>query len=153
MKLREIKKLITFRKKISAAIQTVDHSREIAKKRLPRSVWDFIDGGAGEEHAIKANRATLDDVIFQPKYLVDVSKPDTSLTIFGKPISNPLILSPSGLATLAHPEGKSPLLAQHIRQEQYFVLAQAREILSRRLLRSLKEDCGFSYIYGKTSRL
>ena len=106
MKLREIKKLITFRKKISAAIQTVDHSREIAKKRLPRSVWDFIDGGAGEEHAIKANRTTLDDVTFQPKYLVDVSKPDTSLTIFGKPISNPLILSPSGLATLAHPEGE-----------------------------------------------
>ena len=81
MKLREIKKLITFRKKISATIQTVDHSREIAKKRLPRSVWDFIDGGAGEEHAIKANRTTLDDVTFQPKYLVDVSKPDTSLTI------------------------------------------------------------------------
>ncbi|MBT94763.1 MAG: alpha-hydroxy-acid oxidizing enzyme [Acidimicrobiaceae bacterium] len=106
MKLREIKKLITLRNRTKKAIQTVDDSRAKAKRKIPRAVWDFIDGGAGEEHAITANRDSLNKVVFQPKYLVDVSKPDTSLTIFGKPVSNPLILSPSGLATLAHPTGE-----------------------------------------------
>jgi L-lactate dehydrogenase (cytochrome) len=94
------------RNRTKKAIQTVDDSRAKAKRKIPRAVWDFIDGGAGEEHAITANRDSLNKVVFQPKYLVDVSKPDTSLTIFGKPVSNPLILSPSGLATLAHPTGE-----------------------------------------------
>lgn len=93
MKLREIRKLIAFRNRSKEVIQTVEHSREIAKKKIPRPVWDFIDGGAGDEQAIAANRHSLNDVVFQPKYLVDVSKPDTSLTIFGKSVSNPLILS------------------------------------------------------------
>ena len=106
MRLREIRNLITLRRRTTSVIQTVDHSRAIAKKKIPKAVWDFIDGGAGDEQAIAANRHSLNDVVFQPKYLVDVSKPDTSLTIFGKPVSNPLILSPSGLATLAHPDGE-----------------------------------------------
>ena len=104
MRLREIRNLITLRRRTTSVIQTVDHSRAIAKKKIPKAVWDFIDGGAGDEQAIDANRHSLNDVVFQPKYLVDVSTPDTSLTIFGKSVSNPLILSPSGLATLAHPE-------------------------------------------------
>ena len=70
MKLREIKKLITLRNRTKKAIQTVDDSRAKAKRKIPRAVWDFIDGGAGEEHAITANRDSLNKVVFQPKYLV-----------------------------------------------------------------------------------
>ena len=104
--MREIWNLITLRRRTTSVIQTVDHARAIAKKKIPKAVWDFIDGGAGDEQAIAANRHSLNDVVFQPKYLVDVSKPDTSLTIFGTPVSHPLVLSPSGLATLAHPDGE-----------------------------------------------
>ena len=115
MRVREIRNLITLRRRTNSVIQTVDHSRAIAKKKIPKAVWDFIDGGAGDEQAIAANRHSLKDVVFQPKYLVDVSKPDTTLTIFGKSVSTPLILSPSGLATLAHPEGEIAVAraAQH----------------------------------------
>ena len=91
------------RRRTTSVIQTVDHARAIAKKKF-KAVWDFIDGGAGDEQAIAANRHSLNDVVFQPKYLVDVSKPDTSLTILVS-VSHPLVLSPSGLATLAHPDG------------------------------------------------
>jgi isopentenyl diphosphate isomerase/L-lactate dehydrogenase-like FMN-dependent dehydrogenase len=115
VRVREIRNLITLRRRTNSVIQTVDHSRAIAKKKIPKAVWDFIDGGAGDEQAIAANRHSLKDVVFQPKYLVDVSKPDTTLTIFGKSVSTPLILSPSGLATLAHPEGEIAVAraAQH----------------------------------------
>ena len=115
MRVREIRNLITLSRRTNSVIQTVDHSRAIAKKKIPKAVWDFIDGGAGDEQAIAANRHSLKDVVFQPKYLVDVSKPDTTLTIFGKSVSTPLILSPSGLATLAHPEGEIAVAraAQH----------------------------------------
>ena len=56
MKLREIRKLIAFRNRSKEVNQAVEHSREIAKKKIPKAVGDFIDGGAGDEQAIVANR-------------------------------------------------------------------------------------------------
>ncbi|MGI9598551.1 MAG: alpha-hydroxy acid oxidase [Acidimicrobiales bacterium] len=89
-----------------AALPTVDDHRRAARRRLPAMVFDFIDGGADGELAVAANRAALDRVLFTPEYLVDVAERDLSTTVFDRPVSLPLILSPSGLATLAHPEGE-----------------------------------------------
>jgi len=69
-------------------------------------VFDFVDGGADGELALSANRAALDRVLFSPRHLVDVAERDVSTTIFGSPVSVPLVLSPSGLATLVDPEGE-----------------------------------------------
>jgi len=69
-------------------------------------VWDFVDGGADGEIAVSGNRAALDEVLFSPKFLVDVSDRDQSTTVFGEPVRTPLILSPSGLATVVHPDGE-----------------------------------------------
>lgn len=106
MNFREIKKLISFRRRSGAGIQTVDEFREKAKKKIPHAIWDFIDGGAGTEQSVHANRESLEGVLFQPNYLVDVSQRDTSAHVFGKPLTTPLILSPAGIATLAHPLGE-----------------------------------------------
>ena len=88
------------------ALHTIDDFRTASRRKLPRMVWDFVDGGADGELAIAANRAALDEVLFEPRYLVDVADRDLSTTILGEPAKLPLILSPSGLATVVHPDGE-----------------------------------------------
>ena len=112
-------------------------------------MWDFIDGGAGDEQAIAANRHSLNDVVFQPKYLVDVSKPDTSLTIFGTPVSHPLVLSPSGLATLAHPDGEIAVARAAQGAGAIFVSVPGLGIPLKKWVSSRKADCGSSSICEK----
>jgi isopentenyl diphosphate isomerase/L-lactate dehydrogenase-like FMN-dependent dehydrogenase len=93
------------------ALHTVDDFRESARRRLPKMVWDFVDGGADGELAVRANRTALDEVLFEPRFLVDVADRDISTKVFGEPVRLPLILSPSGLATVVHPDGE-PVVAR-----------------------------------------
>ena len=88
------------------AAYTVDDFRAMARRRLPRMVWDFVDGGADGELAVAANRRALDDVLFSPRFMVDVANRNQTTKVFGDAVSIPLILSPSGLATLVNPEGE-----------------------------------------------
>jgi L-lactate dehydrogenase (cytochrome) len=88
------------------ALHTVEDFRIAARSKLPRMVWDFVDGGADGELAMAANRASLDEVLFEPRYLVDVADRVLSTHVFGTPVKLPLILSPSGLATVVHPDGE-----------------------------------------------
>ncbi len=88
------------------AINTVGDAREISKRKLPKMVWDFIDGGADGELAIAANRRSLNGIKLRPKFLTDVSNRDISAKIFGEKADLPFILSPSGMATIAHPQGE-----------------------------------------------
>lgn len=88
------------------ALHTVDDFRAAARKRLPRMIYDFVDGGADGELAVTANRKALDDVLFSPSFMVDVADRDQTTKIFGRETPMGLILSPSGLATVVHPEGE-----------------------------------------------
>ena len=106
-----------------AGIQAVDEFEDLAKKRIPNAIWDFIEGGAGTEQAIQANRKSLESVLFQPKYLVDVSQRNTSAQIFGRPIKTPIILSPAGIATLAHPLGEIAVARAAAKADAIFCLS------------------------------
>ena len=75
---------------------SIDDLRRLAKRRLPRAVFDFIDGGAETESTLRANRAAFERVRFLPKVLVDVSKVDTSTTILGGPSKLPIAIAPTG---------------------------------------------------------
>jgi L-lactate dehydrogenase (cytochrome) len=88
------------------AINTVEDLRRRARRRLPRMVFDFVDGGAEIELTIRANREALDAVRFEPRYLADVAGRDVSTTVLGQRVDVPLLLAPAGLATLVHPEGE-----------------------------------------------
>ena len=123
MNFTQIKKLISLKRRSGAGIQTVDEFKELAKKRIPNAIWDFIEGGAGTEQAIQANRKSLESVLFQPKYLVDVSQRNTSAQIFGRPIKTPIILSPAGIATLAHPLGEIAVARAAAKADAIFCLS------------------------------
>ena len=106
MKISQIPKMLAKNRTGIDAINTVGDAREISKRKLPKMVWDFIDGGADGELAVAANRRSLNEIQLRPRFLTDVSNRDSSIQIFGKKTELPFILSPSGMATIAHPQGE-----------------------------------------------
>jgi len=87
-------------------IASISDLRERARKRLPRSVFDFIDGGAGAGHTRRANQQDFQKYRLLPRVGVDVSKRDLSQSILGVSSSMPLILAPTGLSGLYYPKGE-----------------------------------------------
>jgi (S)-mandelate dehydrogenase len=74
----------------------IEDLRVMAKRRLPRAIFDFFDGGAEDEVTLRENRAAFERVRLLPKVLVDVSKVQTEVDLFGKPASLPLAIAPTG---------------------------------------------------------
>ena len=84
----------------------VDDLRRLAKRRLPRGVFDYIDGAAEDERTMAANRAGFADLTFSPRVLTGVGEPDPSTTLLGETIPLPIVVAPTGFTRLAHSEGE-----------------------------------------------
>jgi L-lactate dehydrogenase (cytochrome) len=80
--------------------------RRIAKRRLPRGVFDYIDGGAEDERTLSANEAAFASVGFRPRILRNVSDVDARSTVLGQPLAYPLVLAPTGFTRIADPAGE-----------------------------------------------
>lgn len=78
--------------------------RRLAQRRLPRSVFDFIDGGAEDEHTLRDNRAAFERVRLLPRVLTDVREPDTRCALFCREHPAPIVIAPMGSCMLAWPE-------------------------------------------------
>jgi (S)-mandelate dehydrogenase len=74
----------------------IEDLRRLAKRRLPRAIFDFFDGGAEDEVTLRENRAAFERVRLLPKVLVNVSGVDTSVELFGSPSKMPLAIAPTG---------------------------------------------------------
>ena len=83
----------------------VEDFRVLAQKRLPRKVFDYLDGGAEDELGLQHNRRVFENVRFQPHRLVDVSKRDISTTLLGRAQAAPLVIAPTGLNGMLWPQG------------------------------------------------
>jgi isopentenyl diphosphate isomerase/L-lactate dehydrogenase-like FMN-dependent dehydrogenase len=84
----------------------VEDYRRRARRRLPRMVFEFIEGGAEDEHSLRANRRGWEEITFRPRVLTDVSKIRHRTTVAGHELEIPVILAPTGLSRLAGPEGE-----------------------------------------------
>jgi L-lactate dehydrogenase (cytochrome) len=76
---------------------TVLDYRELARRRLPRQLFDYVDGGAYEEKTMRANVADLERVLLRQRVLRDVSERDPSVEVLGQRLDLPVILGPVGL--------------------------------------------------------
>jgi isopentenyl diphosphate isomerase/L-lactate dehydrogenase-like FMN-dependent dehydrogenase len=85
---------------------TIEDLRNAARRRLPRLVFDFIDGGARDEQSLSDNRRSFDAWRLMPRVGVDVSQRRLGTTLMGKPIALPLVLAPTGLTGLFRPRGE-----------------------------------------------
>ncbi|MGJ3230855.1 MAG: L-lactate dehydrogenase [Oceanicaulis sp.] len=72
--------------------------RAAAKARLPRLLFDYIDGGSYAETTIRNNAAAFEAATLEPRLMVDVSAPDSRVSVCGQDLPSPLILAPVGFA-------------------------------------------------------
>src|SRR6266480_4946107 len=84
----------------------IEDLRRVAKRRLPRVIFDYIDGGAEAELTLRANCRAFEAVTFRPRCAVATSTCDLRTTAVGTPLSMPLILAPVGSSRLIYPRGE-----------------------------------------------
>jgi L-lactate dehydrogenase (cytochrome) len=80
--------------------------RLAAQRRLPRAVFDYIDGGADAEWTLRENSRVFDDVLFRPRSATATPGVDLRTTVLGTPIDLPLILAPVGSSRMFYPRGE-----------------------------------------------
>lgn len=85
---------------------TMQDYRELARRRLPRSLFDYYDGGSGRERTLAANASDWDAVKLRQRVLVDVDQIDTASTLGGENCAMPLALAPIGLGGMANRRGE-----------------------------------------------
>jgi L-lactate dehydrogenase (cytochrome)/(S)-mandelate dehydrogenase len=86
--------------RLARAINIAD-LRLIAQQRLPRAVFEFIDGGAGDEITLRENRAAFDRTMLRPRILNDVSQPDMQTPWPSQTAQAPIVIAPMGSCMLA----------------------------------------------------
>ncbi|MGH9370694.1 MAG: alpha-hydroxy acid oxidase, partial [Vicinamibacterales bacterium] len=85
---------------------TIDDLRRLARRRVPRVVFDYIDGGAEAEITLRENCRAFDQVMFRPRCAVATPSCDLTTTVLGLPLSMPVLLAPVGSSRLIHPRGE-----------------------------------------------
>lgn len=94
-------------KKLSPSrVVNIADLRSIAKRRVPKSVFDYLDGGAEGEVTLRENCRAFEDITFRPRHAVAVGECDLRTTVLGTDISLPAILAPVGYSRLMHPGGE-----------------------------------------------
>lgn len=103
----------------------LDEIRELARRKLPRIAFDFIDGGADDEHCLRRNREAFQQYRLIPRYLVDVSGRDQSTVLLGRRYASPFGISPTGLAGLFRPDADVMLARAAAAANVPFLLSSA----------------------------
>lgn len=99
--------------------------RRLARKRLPRMIFDYLEGGAGDEAGLQHNRDALRRIRFVPDRLIDVSRRGQGGTLFGVPRCSPLMIAPTGLNGLLWPKGDIALARAAAQRGIPFALSTA----------------------------
>jgi L-lactate dehydrogenase (cytochrome) len=81
--------------------------RRLAERRLPRVVFDYIDGGAGDEVTLRENCRAFDRVTFRPRCAVATAACDMRTTVLGTALDLPLVLAPVGSTRMFYPHGEA----------------------------------------------
>ena len=90
---------------VSRAVNIAD-LRLMARRRLPKAIFDYVDGGAEDELSLRANRRAFEDVTFRPRHAVAVPEPDLRVRVLGHDLALPVLLGPVGYNRMMHPKGE-----------------------------------------------
>jgi len=99
--------------------------RESARKRLPRAVFDYVDGGAEDESTMARSTAGFDAMKLRPRVMVDVSTRSLATTVCGLQLSVPFLIAPTGLSGMVHPDGELGGMLVALRHGTNLILSTA----------------------------
>jgi L-lactate dehydrogenase (cytochrome) len=91
---------------LGVAPATASDYRELARRRVPRQLFDYVDGGAYEEATLRANVGDLERVLLRQVVMRDVSVRETAVEVLGQSLKLPVILGPVGLAGMLAPRAE-----------------------------------------------
>jgi len=89
-----------------ANIRSLHEFEQLAKSRLSSMAYEYLEAGVADEITLHENRSALNRIRLLPRGLVDVSRIDTGVTLFGRRHESPLLLAPCAYQKLFHPEGE-----------------------------------------------
>jgi L-lactate dehydrogenase (cytochrome) len=87
-------------------INSIADLRALARRRVPRAFFGYVDGGSYDELTLARNRADFEALQFRQRVLVDVSQQNLATTILGREAAMPLVLAPTGMAGFIHGDGE-----------------------------------------------
>jgi len=87
-------------------VVNIEDLRRLARRRLPKMVFDYLDGGAEGEVTLRENCRVFEDVIFRPRQAVSVDNCNLSARVLGQDIAFPALLAPVGYSRMMHPGGE-----------------------------------------------
>jgi isopentenyl diphosphate isomerase/L-lactate dehydrogenase-like FMN-dependent dehydrogenase len=123
--------------------------REIARRRLPRVAWDFLERGAEDDVTMARNRAVFDEIKFRPRTLVDVSARSLETQIFGATYQAPFGIAPTGAAGIYSFEADLALARAAAAAGIPFVLSTASFIEMERVSREVGGSKWFQLYMSK----
>src|SRR5580698_4270771 len=99
----------TLRKGTAASLPIADvmQFEPLARKRLSRMAYDYVRSGGGDEINMRENRLGFERLRLAPDVLVDVSRLDTRMNLFGSELESPILLAPIAYHRVYHPEGEA----------------------------------------------
>jgi L-lactate dehydrogenase (cytochrome) len=87
-------------------INSIADLREVARRRVPRSIFEYVDHGSYDELTLRRNRSDLDALQFRQRVLVDVARQSMATRILGFDAAMPLVIAPTGMTGLVHADGE-----------------------------------------------
>ncbi|OGA19723.1 MAG: alpha-hydroxy-acid oxidizing enzyme [Betaproteobacteria bacterium RIFCSPLOWO2_02_FULL_63_19] len=124
-----------------------------ARRRLPKSVFGFVAGGAEDGRAVQGNRAAFDDYALRPRVLVDVSARSQAVTLFGKRYASPFGISPMGACALCWFEADLALARAASAAGLPFVLSGPSSIPMERVIKEAPGAWYQSYLPAGRERI
>jgi L-lactate dehydrogenase (cytochrome)/(S)-mandelate dehydrogenase len=128
-------------------VVNINDLRKLAKKRLPKIAYDFIEGGTDDEVGLTTNEQAFRQARIVPRYLVDVTTRDQSTTLFGRHYSSVIGIAPTGLAGLFR-RGADLMLAQAARDANVPFIMSGSSTASIEDLGKLAPDHGWYQLYS-----
>ena len=110
---------------IAARIQTVDDAREFARRRLPKSIFQYYDCGSGSDVTTRANLAAFEQVLFRPHTATWYPSRELRTTVVGHEISMPVVISSCGQLAIGHRDGECGVARAAGRAKTLMILSGA----------------------------
>lgn len=89
-----------------ASVLTLEEFETLAQQYMSPAAYAYVAGGAGSELTVADNRAAFNRIRLNPRVLVDVTRLDTTISLFGRDYAYPILLAPVGYHKLVHPDGE-----------------------------------------------
>ncbi len=121
--------------------------RDAARRLLPRGIFEYVDRGSEDDKLLDENRAALDRLRVVPRFPEFVSRRDISLELFGKPITMPYIIAPTGTAGLVAYEGELALARAAAKAGIPYTLATGAQTSVEKIAREVPNGRNFMQLY------